>query len=107
MDVARTSSLLPASEPLNGSRKPETPEETARQFEEVLVREFVKVMTKDLFKSTLQGEGGPAWVESYSDTQRDVMTDALTKHLVEQGQFGISELLLRKWGVQPPSDEPR
>lgn len=107
MNITHTHSLSPATDPSSGLRRPTTPEETAREFEGILVREFVKIMTKDLFKSNLQGEEGPAWVDSYSDTQRDVMTNALTKHLVEQGQLGISELLLRKWGVQPASDEPR
>lgn len=107
MDLSRTGTLPPSPAPFSGSRTQATPEETARQFEEVLIREFVKVMTKDLFKANLQGEDGPGWVDSYNDTQRDIMTDTLTKHLVEQGQLGISELLLRKWGVQSPSDEPR
>ncbi|HET6569083.1 MAG TPA: peptidoglycan hydrolase [Rhodothermales bacterium] len=88
----------------DAAHKPETGAEAAKQFEELLVREFVKVMTKDLFKTNLSGEEGPSWMGSYSDMQRDVMTNTLTKHLVDQNDLGLADLLARRWGL--PSAEP-
>lgn len=84
--------------------KPRTPEEAARQFEEVLVRQFVKSMTDGLFKHNLAGEGAPSWVDSNHDTQRDMLTDVLTRHLTESGSFNVSEMLLKKWGAHAPKD---
>ncbi|MFT5143664.1 MAG: Rod binding domain-containing protein [Rhodothermales bacterium] len=76
---------------------PENPAEAARKFEEVLVREFVKTMTKDLFSSGLAGDEGAGWVKAQGNAQGDALTDALTKHLVDSGTLGISEMLMKKW----------
>jgi Rod binding domain-containing protein len=76
---------------------PENPVEAARQFEEVLVREFVKTMTKDIFSSGLSGDEGAGWVKAQGDAQGDALADALTKHLVDSGTLGISEMLMKKW----------
>ena len=56
-----------------------SPQEAAKKFEEVLARQFVEAMTKDLFKNKLAGEEGPAWMGSYSDTQRDYRGDSSPK----------------------------
>ncbi|MEM1042292.1 MAG: hypothetical protein AAGI91_06630 [Bacteroidota bacterium] len=75
--------------------KPRTRAEAAEQFEAVLVRQFVQAMTKNLFEHSLSGEGGLA--SGHADTQRDVLTDALTDHLVRGGALSLSDLLLRQW----------
>lgn len=76
---------------------PKTPEEAARKFEKVLVRQFTKMMTKDMFSSSLAGEGGGNWMESQRDRQREHMTDMITEQLVESNSLGISEKLMQKW----------
>lgn len=75
-----------------GRRAPDDPDEAARQFEAVLVRQFVEVMTKDLFQSE---EGG--MLTGQADLQRDTLTDTLTDHLVESGTFGIADLMVAQW----------
>lgn len=84
-----TSSPLAAAGP---GRAAEDPAEAARQFEAVLVRQFVEVMTKDLFQSE---EGG--MLTGQADLQRDTLTDTLTDHLVEGGTFGIADLMIAQW----------
>lgn len=86
-------------------RRTESPEEAARQFETILVRQFVATMTKDLFKDTLSGDEGPGWIASQQDVQRDVLTDVLTEHLVENRVLNIADLLLRQWGRQQAAAE--
>ncbi|MEM6645133.1 MAG: peptidoglycan hydrolase [Bacteroidota bacterium] len=84
-------------------------EEAAAQFEEVLVKQFVQTMTKDLFKNSLSGENGPGWIESQSEMQSDVLADILTQRLVEDGTFNMRELLLKQWkqqGYRDAGDEP-
>lgn len=85
---------------LGNPQKPESLEEVAQQFEEILTRQFVDVMTKDLFSGGLAGENGPAWMKSQGDTQRDTLAQVLTEHLTSKGTFGVSELLLRQWQGQ-------
>lgn len=80
---------------------PDSPEEAARAFEKVLVRRFVQTMTKNMFDTGLSGEDGPSWMQGQRDQQRDMMTDVLTDHLVDTGTFGLSEMLLRDWGLAP------
>jgi len=78
---------------LPGAPRPaEDPAEAARQFESVLVRQFVEVMTKDLFQG---GEEG--MLTGQADLQRDTLTDTLTEHLVDNGTFGIADLLMAQW----------
>lgn len=62
-----------------------------------MVQQFVNVMTEQMFKSNLSGEDGPAWMKSQSDTQRQVLTDVLTDHLVDKGTFNISDIMLTQW----------
>lgn len=73
-------------------RPADSPEEAARQFEAVLVRQFVEVMTKDLFDGG--SEGG---MTGQADLQRDTLTDTLTDHLVESGTFGVADLMIAQW----------
>lgn len=87
--------LAASATPLPSTDKPRTKAEAAEQFEAVLVRQFVQAMTKDLFKQSLSGDGGMA--SGHVDTQRDVLTDALTDHLVSSGALSLSDLLLRQW----------
>ena len=75
----------------------DTPEEAAKTFEKVLVEQFVNVMTEQLFKNNLSGEDGPGWMKSYGDTQRRVLSEVLSDHLVESGTFNISETVLSQW----------
>lgn len=86
-------------------RDAESPEEAARQFEAVLVRQFVEVMTKDLFDG---GEEGG--MTGQADLQRDTLTDTLTDHLVDSGTFGVADLMIAQWrqsGRLPPeADTP-
>jgi len=91
-----------AGPPLSGAapgeeESPDTPKEAARKFEEVLVRQFTKVMTDDMFSTSLAGEGGGNWMKSQRDRQRDWMTDMITEQLVEANTLGISETLMQKW----------
>ncbi len=86
---------IPSATPSPTADKPRNEAEAAEQFEAVLVRQFVQAMTKDLFKESLSGEGGVA--SGHTDTQRDVLTDALTEHLVGSGALSLSDLLLRQW----------
>lgn len=82
--------------PLTSSTAPprdaRSPEEAARQFEAVLVRQFVEVMTKDLFDTEAEG-----MLTGQADLQRDTLTDTLTDHLVDSGTFGIAELMIAQW----------
>jgi Rod binding domain-containing protein len=73
---------------------PSSAERAADQFEEVLVKQFVQTMTKGLFKPM---EGGPGWMGSQADQQRDALADVLTRHLVDSGAMGIGDLVRRRW----------
>ncbi|MEZ4702864.1 MAG: peptidoglycan hydrolase [Rhodothermales bacterium] len=92
-------------------RKSADPEEAAKAFEQVLVQQFVKTLTDPLFKTGLSGDEAPGWMKAYGDTQRSMLTDILTEHLVEQKTFGLSDLLLTQWqrqmgAVDPSGDAP-
>ena len=89
-----------------GAPTPETPEEAAKEFEKVLLRRFVKVMTEDMFSTSFAGEDGPGWMKSQRGTQRDMMTDMITNHLSETGALPIAEQLMRKWGPSQPNTPP-
>ena len=82
--------------PPPASREATTPEEAARQFEAVLTRQFVEIMTKDLFDKEAEG-----MLSGQADLQKDALTDALTEHLTDSGTLGIAELLLAQWDRQP------
>ncbi|WP_263787572.1 hypothetical protein [Salinibacter grassmerensis] len=83
---------------LIGDDNPETPKEAAEQFEKVLVRQFVDVMTEDMHSSSLAGDGGKNWMSSQRDRQRKVMTNMITDKLTEAGNLQISETLMQSWG---------
>jgi flagellar protein FlgJ len=97
MTISSAQPAPPGAPP--GPDRANSPEEAAKQFESVLVRQFVSVMTASLFQSSEEG-----MMTGQADLQRDVMTDTLTDQLVESGAFGVAELLLRQWGreVQEP-----
>lgn len=78
---------------------PDTPTEAAEQFEEVLVRQFVKVMTKGMFSKSLSGEGGGGWMQSQRDRQRSMMTDMIADRLSDGDSLQIAETLTERWGV--------
>lgn len=95
----------PAARPEIEQRKTRTPEEAARQFEEILVRQYVGELTKGLFEEGLSGDDGPGWIQSQSQIQRDALTDTLTKYFVESGTLKLSDHLLRQWHRQEASSE--
>ncbi len=106
MTIDQPGSIQPIPLPTDTRRGAKTPEEAAKQFEAILVRQFVTVMTDGLFKTSLSGDDGPGWMKSQQDAQRDIMTDVLTNHLVESGVLRISDMLLRQWqrdSAQDPS----
>lgn len=104
LDPTRTPALPPsAGRPEQRAR---TPAEAARQFEEVLVRQFVQTMTSGLFQAKLSGEEGPAWMGSYADMQRDELTNTLTRHLIDSGSLRLERLLMRQWGLDDPGATP-
>lgn len=79
------------------AKKARTPEEAAKQFEEVLIKQMVHTMTKELFDSKLTGDDAPQWMGAYSDMQSDILTEELARQLSESGRMGISELLIKQW----------
>lgn len=83
-------------------RRSSDPVEAAKAFERVLVQQFVKTLTDPLFRSSLSGEEGPGWMAAHGDSQRDMMTNVLTEHLVEQKTFGLAELLMTRWQQEHP-----
>ena len=106
MTINQPGSIQPIPLSADTKRGAKTPEEAAKQFEAILVRQFVTVMTDGLFKASLSGDEGPGWMKSQQDAQRDIMTDVLTDHLVESGVLRISDLLLRQWQRNEAQDPP-
>ncbi len=94
----------PADESLGvgESDPPDTLKEAASKFEEVLVRQFVEVMTKDMFSSSHAGKGGGNWMQSQRDRQRDLMTDMIADRLANADTLKISEKLAQDWGIAGP-----
>ena len=99
-DIPKGVAGLPREEP-----KPRTPEEAARQFEEVLVKQMVREMTKGIFDNNLTGDDAPQWMGAYSEMQSDVLTTELAKQLTESGKIGISDLLMKQWKRQDAEQE--
>ena len=89
---------------LTGDDPPETPKEAAEQFEKVLVRQFVDVMTEDMYSSSLAGGDGKNWMSSQRDRQRRVMTGMITDKLTEAGNLQISETLMQSWGTDASAE---
>ena len=79
------------------AKKPHSPEEAAKKFEEVLIKQMVHTMTKELFDSKLSGDDAPQWMGAYSDMQSDILTEELAKQISKSGRMGISELLIKQW----------
>jgi len=75
----------------------ESREEVAKEFEKVFVRQFVDVMTEEMFTGSLAGEGGRNWMSTQRSRQRQMMTDMITDQIVEAGDLQLSEKLLRRW----------
>lgn len=90
---------------LSAPANPDTPKEAAEQFEKVLVRQFVDVMTEDMYSSSLAGDGGKNWMSSQRDRQRKVVTDMITNQLSAAGDLQIAETLMQSWGVEASADE--
>ncbi len=101
VDIPKAAAGLPIE-----AKKPHTPEEAARQFEEVLIKQMVHTMTKELFDSKLTGDDAPQWMGAYSDMQSDILTEELAKQLSASGRMGISELLIKQWKRQEELDAP-
>lgn len=108
MTIDQPGSIQPTPPKADTRRDAKTPEEAAKQFEAILMRQFVASMTDGLFKASLSSDDGPGWMKGQQDMQRDVLTDVLTEHLVESGALRISDLLLRQWrnnaAQEPPPD---
>lgn len=81
------------------SGPPDTLSEAAEKFEQALVRQFVKVMTKDMFSSSHAGQGGGNWMESQRGRQRDLMTDMIADRLAKADTLEVSEKLAKEWGI--------
>lgn len=92
MDISSASPYVPGT---GLPARPNTPEEAARAFEAVLVRQMVQVMTSDLFKSSASGP----MTAGAADAQRDALVDTLTDHLVASDSMRLRDLLLRQWGA--------
>ena len=90
----------------NPKDRPDNPQEAAKQFEEMLVKQFVQVMTKGLYKSTMSGENGPSWMKGQRDSQRDILNDILTDHIVDSGVLGIRERMMKQWSAEGAAPNP-
>lgn len=88
------------------ARKPQTPEAAAKQFEQVLIKQMVHTMTKELFDGNLTGDDAPQWMGAYGDMQSDILAEELARQLSDGGRLGISDLLMKQWKRQGdlPSD---
>jgi len=86
---------------------PKNEKEAARQFEELLIKQFVHLMLKDAFNQSLTGSAKPAWLETQQATQVDTLAEVLARDMSKRGLFTFSDLLLRQWQHQKePSTNP-
>ncbi len=105
-DYVRTQTVKQLSDARASVQKAaETPAEAAQQFEEILVRQLVKVMTKDLFDASPSGQDGPQWMQGQRDTQRDLLTDMLTKHLAASDALPVADHLTQQWDEAAPAPD--
>ncbi|MEX0600253.1 MAG: rod-binding protein [Rhodothermales bacterium] len=108
MNVHIDGSILPqnvqAASP--DAERPRNPQEAARQFEHILVKQMVQAMTKDLFDGSIAGDDAPEWMGAYSDMQSDVLTEELANKITEDGRLGIAELLMKQWARRSDTDAP-
>lgn len=105
VDRINTLNSVPGVSP--EGRKPNTPEEAARQFEQVLVKQMIGEMTEEMFDSSLAGDDAPQWMGSYNDMQSDMLATELAKQLTENGRLGIADMLMKQWERQgySPTDK--
>jgi Rod binding domain-containing protein len=104
LDAAAHRSAAASSPPgdargVGESGPPDTLSEAAEKFEQALVRQFVKVMTKDMFSQSHAGQGGGNWMESQRGRQRDLMTDMIADRLAKADTLEVSEKLAKEWGI--------
>lgn len=101
-DFARMQYLTQSdTQPGATSSKPDNPKEAAQQFEKVFAKKFVEVMTKNMFDNSMAGDQGLQSMDTQRRRQRDMMANMLTKHLVESDLLGLSDQLMKQWGVAP------
>lgn len=108
LDAAAHRSAAASSPPgdargVGESGPPDTLSEAAEKFEQALVRQFVKVMTKDMFSQSHAGQGGGNWMESQRGRQRDLMTDMIADRLAKADTLEVSEKLAKEWGIDASS----
>ena len=83
---------------LTGDDPPETPKEAAEQFEKVLVRQFVDVMTEDSSPPAPGGGGGKTGSGSQRARRRGFMPGVITARLTGAGNPQISDTPRQSWG---------
>lgn len=106
MNIDPTRALSGLPETSLDKRPAQNLEEAAEQFEKILVRQFVQVMTEGLFENGLGGDDTPGWVQGQAGLQQETLTDTISQHLVESGALKLSDLLLRQWNRQQPNLAP-
>lgn len=95
-ELSRAQRLTAADSP-DRTRQIQNPEEAAKQFEKILLKQFVREMTGNLMQSPLSGEDGPGWMETQRSHQQDAFGDMLAEELAESESFNISKLLIEQW----------
>ena len=75
----------------------EKPQEAAEQFEKLLLKQMVSVMTEDLMQSPLSGESGPGWMNTQRSHHQSAFSDMLANELAKSSSFNLSEVLMRRW----------
>jgi len=86
--------------PGSAERRPADPQQAAEQFEQILVKQMVETMTKNLFEGGLAGDDAPQWLGAYNDMQSDVLATELAHQMTRNGKLGIAELLMKQWARQ-------
>ena len=72
-------------------------EEMAHEFETIMVKQFVSLMTKEMFKSTLDENGALGSAGGQASMQTDALNDVLTKQFVDNGTFNFAEMMIKRW----------
>ena len=75
----------------------EKPQEAAEQFEKLLLKQMVSVMTEDLMQTPLSGEKGPGWMNTQRSHHQSSFSDMLADELAKSSSFNLSEVLMRRW----------
>ncbi|MFN3596071.1 MAG: hypothetical protein ACK41D_02230 [Rubricoccaceae bacterium] len=79
-----------SASPAPGAVRAASPEEAAAQFEALLVRQMVQIMTRELFRDA----GG---VSAQADLQQDALVNVLTERLVAADVLRVRDVLVRQW----------